>query len=126
MVAGRRSLVRVARRPGHPEHVVRHAAVRRGGEEPVEQNVFVGHVPVEGQVAVVVVAHHRAVHRLAIDRGRPDEAVHSPARVLDPVGAAVVTEIGDGQSSESERPDARPGTLPDGHAGALGDPVGAG
>ena len=117
--------VRVARRPGHPEHVAGHAAVRRGGEEPIEQDVFVGHVPVEGQVAVVVVAHHRAVHRLAVDRGRPDEAVHSPARVLDPVDAAVMAEVGDRQPAQSERPDARPGAPRDGHAGALGDPVGA-
>ena len=63
--------------PVHPESMVDDAAAGRRREEAVEQDVVLGDVPVERQVAVVVVAHHGAVDRLAVARRRTDEAVHT-------------------------------------------------
>ncbi len=121
--------VRVARRPGHPGQWLATLPSVRGGEEAVEQDVLVGDVPVEGQVAVVVVAHHaERSDRLAADEAAADEAVHAPARVLDPVDAARRDgRSGPGAAAEPERAarTAAGRATADGHAGALRDPVGA-
>ena len=65
-----------------PVQVVPDAAAGDEREEAVEEDVLVGEVPVEGQVAAVVVAHRRArVGDAEVDLGL-HEAVHPPAVLL--------------------------------------------
>ena len=86
--------VRRVGRPAHPDQVTADARCSRSGKEPIEEDVLVREVPVEGQVAVVVVAHDGSLHHLALGGRGPHEAVHPPPGVLEPFGAAIVTEVG--------------------------------
>jgi hypothetical protein len=117
-------------RPGrtrHPGQPVRHAPAARGREPSVEQDVLARDVPVEGQVAPVVVAHDGRLGELSALRDAADEAVHMAAPRLGTVGGPVVREIRARASSEPEGTHARPRAArgPNRHARARRDPVGS-
>ncbi len=88
--------------PGHPVHVVAHASRLRRGEEPVEQDVLVGHVPVVGQVPVVVVAHGQRTVMAAALIGE-HEPVHRPTGVLLGERRLRVVQVGDPPIPDGER-----------------------
>ena len=71
------------RRGGHQVHEVVPRRTLGGTEEPVEQDVSVGEVPVEGKLAIVVVTHGLPSTLVAAVK-RSDEAVHPPVVELEP------------------------------------------
>jgi hypothetical protein len=86
--------------------VVTHAARVGRAEEPVEEHVLVGQIPVVRQVAVVVVGHGQAAV-LALGADPLDEAVHPPAVVLDLERLFGVVEVEAAPVADVERPHAR-------------------
>ena len=112
----------------HPVQVALAAADGRRAEEPVEQHVLLGDVPVVRDVAAVVVAHRgRAVEpEPAVGR---DEPVHPAAVVLTLLDADALAQVLGGRGPDAERLDAPAGRGPRqlqplAHAGR--DAVGAG